>query len=65
MTRGNRPVHQDYFEPALKQMPHQRVALVECLGVHAVHMPHQTRQIGLARVQHQVTVTAIWQQANT
>ena len=37
-------------------MPHQRVALVECLGVHAVHMPHQTRQIGLARVQYQVIV---------
>lgn len=49
---------QDRLEPALKQVPHQRVALVECLGVHGVHMPHQPRQVAHAVVRHQVEVIA-------
>jgi hypothetical protein len=39
-------------------MPNQAVAVVVSLGVDAVHVPHQARQIGLARVQHEVKVVS-------
>lgn len=39
-------------------MPHLAVAAVEVLRVHAVEVPHQARQIGLPRAQHEVVVVA-------
>ena len=51
-------VHQDRLETALKHMPCQSVTAVEALGVDAVDMTHQSRQIGPMCVQHQVRVIA-------
>lgn len=39
-------------------MPHPALAAVKALFVDAVDMAHQPRQIGLARVQHQMEVIA-------
>ena len=42
----------------LKQVADQPVASVELLGVHAVDVPHQARQVALPRVQHPMEVVA-------
>ena len=54
-------VHQDGFEATLEQVPRELVAAVECLGVHAIDVAHQTRQIGLSRADDQVVVVALRQ----
>ena len=51
-------VHQDGFEPPLEQMPRKAMPLIESLGVDAIHMPHQPRQVAHAGVKHQVEVIA-------
>ena len=42
----------------LEQVAHQPVASAELLGVHAVDVPHQPRQVALPRVQHPMEVVA-------
>ena len=54
-------VQQDGFEATLEQVPRELVAAVECLGVHAIDVAHQTRQIGLSRADDQVVVVALRQ----
>ena len=49
-------IHQNGLEAALKQMPDHAVAAVVALGLDAVHVPQQARQIGVERVQHEVKV---------
>lgn len=39
-------------------MAHQTVAPIERLGVDAVHVPHQAREIGVARMQNQMEMIA-------
>jgi hypothetical protein len=51
-------VHQNGLETALEDMAHLAVAAVHALGENAVDVPHQRREIGLPRAQHQVVVIA-------
>lgn len=52
------PVHQNRLEPPLEHMPHHTVPPVVRLCVHPVEMPHQQRQIALARVLYKMVVVA-------
>ena len=45
-------IHQYRLEAALKQMPAEKMAAVETLGVYAIDLPHQTRQIRLSGMKH-------------
>jgi hypothetical protein len=51
-------VHQDGFESTLKEVSHEPVAPIEGLGVNAIQVTHQPRQICLPRMQHQVVMVA-------
>jgi hypothetical protein len=51
-------INQDRLEPPLEPMTDQAMPPVEGLGVDAVRMPHQPRQVALACVQHEVMVVA-------
>lgn len=51
-------IDRDRLVAALEQVADQAVALVEALRVDAVEVPHQARQVALARVQHEVVVVA-------
>ena len=51
-------VHQSGFEAALEQVARELVAAVECLGVHAVDVARQARQIGFSGADDQVVVVA-------
>ena len=50
--------HQHRFEPSLEQMTDQTVAPVEGLGVDAVEVPHQSRQLPRVRPHDEVILVA-------